>query len=104
MLAAAAALLLVGLSVGAAGAVLTSWRPQVALIGLGAVIALSFLLLEFGIVFDWPAWLVQLSVFAWYGTPLATGIWWPGLAALIIMSAAGFAVAAATLQRRDIGR
>jgi hypothetical protein len=47
---------------------------------------------------------VQLSVFAWYGTPLATGIWWPGLAALVTMSATGFAVAAASLQQRDIGR
>jgi ABC-2 type transport system permease protein len=104
MVTAAAALLPFGLSFGAAGAVLTGWRPRVALIGLGAVIAFSFLLLEFGIVFGWPAWLVQLSVFAWYGMPLATGIWWPGLAALVVMSSAGFAVAAASLHQRDIGR
>jgi ABC-2 type transport system permease protein len=104
MVTAAAALLPFGLSFGAAGAVLIGWRPRVALIGLGAVIALSFLLLEFGIVFGWPAWLVQLSVFAWYGMPLAAGIWWPGLAALVVMSSAGFAVAAASLHQRDIGR
>jgi hypothetical protein len=43
-------------------------------------------------------------VFDLYGTPLITGIWWPGLAALVLLSMAGFAVAAAALQRRDVGR
>jgi ABC-2 type transport system permease protein len=104
LIAAATALLPFGLSVGAAGAVLTGWRPRVTQVGLGSLIAVSFLLLEFGIVFDWPAWLVRLSVFAWYGTPLATGIWWPGLAALVAMSAAGFAAAIANLHHHDIGQ
>jgi ABC-2 type transport system permease protein len=104
LIAAATALLPFGLSLGAAGAVLTGWRPRVTQVGLGSLIAVCFLLLEFGIVFDWPAWLVRLSVFAWYGTPLATGIWWPGLAALVAMSAAGFAVAVANLRHHDIGQ
>ena len=104
-LALAAALLLpFGLSFGAAGAALAGWRPRLALVGLGAAIAVSFFLLEFGIVFGWPAWLLRLSVFDLYGTPLVTGVWWPGLAALTLLSAAGFGIAVATLQRRDMGR
>jgi ABC-2 type transport system permease protein len=101
---AAALLLPFGLSFGAAGAALAGWRPRLALLGLGAAIAVNFFLLEFGIVFDWPAWLLRLSVFDLYGTPLVTGVWWPGLAALVSLSAAGFGIAAAALQRRDIGR
>jgi putative exporter of polyketide antibiotics len=104
-LALAAALLLpFGLSFGAAGAALAGWRPRLALVGLGAAIAVSFFLLEFGIVFEWPAWLLRLSVFDLYGTPLVTGVWWPGLTSLVILTVAGFGIAAATLQRRDIGR
>ena len=75
-----------------------------ALPALGAAIAISFSLLEFGIVFGWPAWLLRLSVFELYGTPLVTGVWWPGLAALIILSTVGFGLAAATLERRDLAR
>jgi ABC-2 type transport system permease protein len=101
---AAALLLPFGLSIGAAGAALAGWRPRLALLGLGAVIAISFFLLEFGLVFGWPAWLLRLSVFELYGTPLVTGVWWPGLAALIILSAVGFGIAAAALQVRDIGQ
>jgi hypothetical protein len=29
---------------------------------------------------------VELSIFAWDDRPLASGIWWPGLAALVAMS------------------
>lgn len=104
-LALAAVLLLpFGLSIGAAGAALAGWRPRLALMALGAAIAISFFLLEFGLVFGWPAWLLRLSVFELYGTPLVTGIWWPGLATIIILSAAGFGIAAAALQLRDIGQ
>jgi ABC-2 type transport system permease protein len=104
-LALAAALLLpFGLSFGAAGAALAGWRPRLALVGLGAAITVSFFLLEFGIIFAWPAWLLRLSVFALYGTPLVTGVWWPGLTSLVILTVTGFGIAAATLQRRDIGR
>lgn len=49
-------------------------------------------------------WLVQLLVFACHGTPLPSGIWWPGLAALVAMSTAGFVVTIASLQQHDIGR
>ena len=101
-----AAVLLVpfGLSIGAAGAALAGWRPRLALMALGVAIAISFFLLEFGLVFGWPAWLLRLSVFELYGTPLVTGIWWPGLASILILSAAGFGIAAAALQARDIGQ
>jgi ABC-2 type transport system permease protein len=101
---AAALLLPFGLSIGAAGAALAGWRPRLALVALGAAIAISFFLLEFGIVFGWPAWLLRLSVFELYGTPLVTGISWPGLATILILSAAGFGIAAAALQLRDIGQ
>jgi putative exporter of polyketide antibiotics len=101
---AAALLLPFGLSIGAAGAALAGWRPRLALMALGAAIAVSFLLLEFGIVFDWPTWLLRLSVFELYGTPLVDGIWWPGLATLLVVGAAGFGIATAALQLRDIGQ
>ena len=101
---AALSLLPFGLTFGAAGAALAGWRPRLTLLGLGAAIAVSFFLLEFGIVFGWPAWLLRLSVFDLYGTPLISGLRWPGLVALMLLSAAGFGIAAAALQVRDIGR
>jgi hypothetical protein len=55
-------------------------------------------------VFGWPAWLVRLSVFGLYGTPLVEGLAWPGLAALAVVGLAGFAAAALALAGRDVGR
>ena len=72
-----------------AGAALAGWRPRLALTVLGTAIAIRFFLLEFGIVFGWPTWLLRLSVFELYGTTLVSGVWWPGPAALIILSTVG---------------
>ena len=69
-----------------------------------AFAAASFFLLEFGQVFGWPAWLTRLSVFGLYGAPLVEGIAWPGLAALVGVSLAGFGAATLALARRDVGR
>jgi ABC-2 type transport system permease protein len=102
--AAAAALLPFGLSFGGVGAALVGWRPRVAVPALGAFAGASFFLLEFGLLFGWPAWLTRLSVFGLYGAPLVEGIAWPGLAALMAVSLAGFGAATLALARRDVGR
>jgi ABC-2 type transport system permease protein len=102
--AAGAALLPFGLSVGGVGAALVGARPRAAVPLLGAITIGSFFLLELGLVFGWPAWLVRLSVFGLYGTPLVEGLAWPGLAALAVVGLAGFAAAALALAGRDVGR
>jgi ABC-2 type transport system permease protein len=102
--AAAAALLPFGLSFGGVGAALAGWRPRITVPALGAFTAASFFLLEFGTIFGWPAWLTRLSVFGLYGAPLVEGVAWPGLAALVGVTLAGFGAATLALARRDVGR
>jgi ABC-2 type transport system permease protein len=101
---AAAALLPFGLSFAAVGALLASLWPRAATVAMGACAAGSFLLLEFGVIFGWPNWLVGLSVFGLYGAPLASGVDWAGAGALSAVSLAGLTGAVLALNRRDIGR
>jgi len=101
----AASLLLVpfALVFGAAGAVLTSWRPRAAVFLLGAVTFASYLDTEVGKILGWPLWVQDLSAFRLFGTPLASGVDQRDLAIMVLLVLAGLGSSILLMQRRDVG-
>lgn len=91
------------LSFAAVGAVLTSWAPRAAIAALAAIAFGSYLITEGGPLLKWPDWVSKLSAFSLYGSPLTSGVYWAGLWILIAITALGFAVAVALMQRREVG-
>ena len=89
-----------GLGLAIGGAV----RPGVAGLATGAVVIGSFLLAFLGPALDLPDVLVQVSLFAHTGQPMAGVYDWPGLAAAMVLAVGGVLVGALGLRRRDVGR
>lgn len=101
---ASVALLPFVLSFAAVGAVLASVVPR-ATVGILATLAfLSYLVTELGPLMKWPDWVLKLSVFSLYGTPLTSGVYWTGMWILLAVVILGFGVAAVLMQRREVGR
>lgn len=88
---------------GGVGALLAGWRPRLATLVNGAVAVVSYFVTELGPLFKVPSWVLNLSVFQLYGSPLVAPVFREGLIALIAVSVAGFALAMVALQRRDLG-
>jgi len=103
MVAASLPLLPFVLSFAAIGAVLTSRVPRAAIATLAAVAFVSYLITEGGPLLKWPAWVLKLSAFSLYGTPLTNGVYWLGLWILLAITLAGFGFAVALMQRREVG-
>ena len=101
---ATALLLPVALTFGAAGAAIAAWLPRVATTVLTAAAVLSYFLQELGPLFQWPDWVLNLSLFKLYGTPLSGAISWNGLYGMIAVTIMGFGVAMLAMQRREVGR
>jgi ABC-2 type transport system permease protein len=93
-----------GLSFGAVGAALTGRLPRVTILALSALATLSYFDWQLGPLFKWPDWVLNLSVFHLYGTPLTSGVYWPGVWLMFGITLAGFALGMIGLQRRDLGR
>jgi ABC-2 type transport system permease protein len=91
------------LSFAAIGAVLTSWVPRAAIAVLATIAFLSYLTTEGGPLLKWPDWVMKLSVFSLYGTPLTSGVYWTGTSILVAITVAGFGGAVVLMQRRDVG-
>lgn len=89
---------------GAIGAALAGWRPRVAGPALTAVAILSYFTQQFAPLLDLPEWVESTSIYALYGTPMSTGVEWGGIATLVAIGVVGTVLAAATMQRRDVGR
>ncbi|HXO67227.1 MAG TPA: hypothetical protein VN863_04460 [Candidatus Dormibacteraeota bacterium] len=92
------------LSFAAGGAVLASVVPRATVSVLTTVAFLSYLVTELGPLMKLPDWVLKLSVFSLYGTPLTSGVYWTGMWILLAVVAVGFGLAAALMQRRDVGR
>ncbi|MDQ6773261.1 MAG: ABC transporter permease subunit [Candidatus Dormibacteraeota bacterium] len=88
---------------GAVGGLISAWRPRLATGVMAAVAGLSFLLQELAPLFKAPDWVLNLSVYQLYGTPLSAGVFGAGLWAMVAVSVGGFGLAALALQRRDLG-
>jgi ABC-2 type transport system permease protein len=92
------------LSFAAVGAVLTSRVPRAALAVLATIAFLSYLITEGGPLLKWPDWVMKLSAFALYDSPLTSGVYWTGMAILLAVTVVGFGGAAVLMERRDVGR
>jgi ABC-2 type transport system permease protein len=102
LIAASGALVPFALTFAAVGAVGTARWPRAAVGALGILVLLSYLLADAGPLLGWPAWVINLSVFQLYGTPLISGVNWNGLWALSGITIVGFGLAALLMQRREV--
>jgi putative exporter of polyketide antibiotics len=87
----------------AVGAVIAARIPRAALGLLGGFAFASYLVIELGPLFKWPAWALDLSAFKLYGEPLTNGIDETGLAIMSLIVVVGFAASIVLMQRRDVG-
>ena len=100
---ASAAVLPVGYAFAGIGHALVGWRPRLAVVALGAVAAISYLVQQFAALFGWPDWIKNASLYALYGTPLSKDDW-AGIASLVAIGTVGTVVALVVTRRRDVGR
>jgi ABC-2 type transport system permease protein len=87
----------------AAGSVLAAWNPRAAVGLLGGLAFASYLVDELGPLFNWPAWVQDLSAFKLFGTPLSTGIDRSGLLIMAAIVVVGFGASILLMERRDVG-
>jgi ABC-2 type transport system permease protein len=91
------------LVIGAVGGLLVARIPRGTVGILGVYVFLSYLMLQFGPIFNFPAWVQNLSAFKLYGQPLTDGVDLTGLAIMIAIVLVGFGVSVAAMRRRDVG-
>jgi ABC-2 type transport system permease protein len=87
----------------AIGALLAARFPRATVGILGGFAFVSYLMLQFGPIFNLPAWVQNLSAFKLYGQPLTTGVDQTGLMIMLAIAIVGFAASAVIMQRRDVG-
>lgn len=90
------------LSFGAVGALFAGYFPRAAVVVLSTLAIASYFLQQFALLFKWPTFVIDLSVFQLYGNPLVS-VFWKGVWALSTIMVIGFALAIVTMRRRDIG-
>src|SRR4029077_5098095 len=88
---------------GAVGGLLAARIPRGTVGILGVYVFLSYLMLQFGPIFNFPGWVQNLSAFKLYGQPLTDGVDLTGLAIMLAIVVAGFGASAAAMRRRDVG-
>ena len=101
---ATALLALLALTFGAVGALVISRLPRLAVPVLAVVAVAGFYIPLFAPLFTWPSWVLDLSLFHLYGTPLTTGVYWTGLWVMVAIVVVGFGGAMAAMRVREVGR
>jgi len=96
-------LALLALTVGALGALVIARFPRVAVPVLGVVAVESLYVPLLAPLFKWPGWVIDLSLFHLYGTPLTTGVYWTGLWLMVAIVVVGFGGAMAAMRVREVG-
>jgi ABC-type transport system involved in multi-copper enzyme maturation permease subunit len=56
-----------------------------------------------GAIFNWPDWIVQLSIFERYGSPLTKGLDWGNVLGLLAVAVVALALAIWRFGQKDIG-
>jgi ABC-2 type transport system permease protein len=103
VLAAVVGILPIALVVASVGYLLAGWLRSAAVVGiLGVVLAASFLIELVGAIFNWPDWVVQLSIFERYGTPFTKGLDWTNVVALLAVAVGALALAIWRFSQKDI--
>jgi ABC-2 type transport system permease protein len=87
----------------AVGAVIAARIPRATVGLLGGFAFASYLIIELGPLFKWPAWALDLSAFKLYGEPLTNGIDHTGLVIMSLIVIVGFAASIVLISRRDVG-
>lgn len=88
---------------GAIGQLLAVWRPRIALVLLSTIAVVSYFLLQFTPLFEWPEWVANLSLYSLYGMPMSGEVNWSGIAGLCGVGVVGTIGALIAVQRRDVG-
>lgn len=88
---------------GAVGGLLAARIPRGTVGILGLYVFLSYLMLQFGPIFNFPGWVQNLSAFKLYGQPLTDGVDLTGLAIMLAIVVAGFGASVAAMRSRDVG-
>jgi ABC-2 type transport system permease protein len=91
------------LAFAAVGALCASRVPRATVAVLTTVAFLSYLITELGPLLKMPDWLLKLSLFSLYGSPMTSGVYWTGLWIMAAIVIAGFGSAGLLMQRRDVG-
>jgi ABC-2 type transport system permease protein len=91
------------LSFAAVGALLASRIPRATVAVLTTLAFISYLITQVGPILKLPEWVMKLSVFSLYGTPITSGIDWTGFTIMVGVTLVGFAAGAALMQRREVG-
>ena len=100
---ATALLVTIPFAFGAIGQLLAVWRPRTALVLLSTIAVVSYFIVQFVPLFNWPEWVANLSLFALYGMPMSGEVNWSGIAGLIGVGVVGTIGALFAVQRRDVG-
>jgi ABC-2 type transport system permease protein len=87
----------------AIGSLLAARIPRAAVGILGGFAFASYFIGQLAPIFNWPAWVEDLSPFHLYGQPLSSGVDGVGLTIMIAVALFGFAGSALLLRRRDVG-
>jgi ABC-2 type transport system permease protein len=101
---ATALLVALALSFGALGALVISRLPRLAVPVLAVVAVAGFYIPLLAPLFKWPDWVLDVSLFHLYGTPLTTGVYWTGLWVMVAIVVIGFGGAMAAMRVREVGR
>jgi ABC-type transport system involved in multi-copper enzyme maturation permease subunit len=89
--------------VASVGYLLAGWLRSAAVVGLlGVALAASFLVELVGAIFNWPDWVVRLSIFERYGSPFTKGLDWPNVLGLLVVAAGALAIAIWRFSQKDI--
>jgi ABC-2 type transport system permease protein len=100
---ATALLVTIPFAFAAIGQLLAVWRPRLALVLLSTIAVVSYFLVQFTPLFEWPDWVANLSLFSLYGMPMSGEVNWSGIAGLIGVGVAGTIGSLVAVQRRDVG-
>lgn len=87
----------------AIGQLLAVWRPRLSVVLLSTLAAISYLVLQFTPLFQWPQWIANLSLYSLFGMPMSGEVNWSGIAALVGVGLAATFGALLAFQRRDVG-
>jgi ABC-2 type transport system permease protein len=104
LITASALLVLLALTFAALGALIIAAFPRVAVPLLAVVAVAGFYIPLFVPLFKWPGWVLDLSLFHLYGTPLTTGVFWTGLWVMVAIVVVGFGGAMAAMRVCEVGR
>jgi putative exporter of polyketide antibiotics len=91
------------MSFGAAGALLASFAPRATVAILTALTFAGYLVTQLGPLLKLSDWVLKLSPFSLYDSPLTNGVYWTGLCIMLGVTIGGFGLAGVLMQRRDVG-